>query len=1034
MSWRLAAVLVLCSASFCFALDPNRAITQYVHDVWQVDNGLPQNSIAAVIQTSDGYLWIGTQGGLVRFDGVQFTVFDRGNTPGLALDDISTLCEDHSGTLWIGTYGSGVSLYRNGHFTTLSSKDGLIDDNIYAMHVDHEGAMWFGGQDNGLSRYANGKFQNFTKRDGLSDNQIRALYEDQKGNLWIGTKQGGINVFANHHFKAITIQQGLSTNHIRAFAEDRNGGIWIGTGGEGLDFYHDDAIQHFSVEKGGDGDYVRSLWEDRAGNLWVGSSGGLYRLSKGSIASYKIANGLSDNDVRCFFEDREGNLWIGTFAGGLNRFKNGKVIPFGLPEGLPDEQVRTILGDHEGNIWIGTSAGCVRLSKDGTLKTFTKKDGLAHDHIDSLFEDRDGTIWIGTDEGISHLVNGKFSNFTTNQNTINCITQDHDGGMWFGTDGGISRLEGDHFKLYTTSDGLVSNHIKFLHEDTHHNMWIGTFSAGLQMWKDGKFTSFSTAQGTSLKTILTYYEDGQGRLWFGTDGLGLLFFDQEKLFLINRQSGLPENVIEEILEDDKGSFWISSNKGIFTVKKQDLIDLVNNKISRIQALVFGTSDGMRSRECNGGTQPAGWKQQDGKMWFATIRGAVMIDPDRITKNPIPPSIVLEDVLLNDKPVSNLATLKPGAEKLEIHYTALSLSDPTKVRFKYKLEGYDQDWQDAGTRRIAFYTHIPPGQYKFQVIACNEDGLWNDAGASLNIGIQPYFYQSPWFIAACALCGIVLSVGLHQLRTRQLIRKERELSELVQKRTQDLNRAKQELETANDNLEKRVQDGIDRLRESERLAAYGQMVAGVAHEVRHPIFAIQASTYMLGNKLKEQKDLQADLNVIQRETTRMNTLMSDLLEFARPDSLSKTSTDIGSIFEEAKSTFLSQPAAKVAPAVSCSIENGVPAVMLDRLRILQVLLNLMENARKHAEGVTVITLSAAASNSTKLLLRVSNDGKGIPAELIPKIFEPFFTSGKGGTGLGLAIARRIISAHEGTITVESTDSSGTVFLIELPSNI
>jgi signal transduction histidine kinase len=522
-------------------------------------------------------------------------------------------------------------------------------------------------------------------------------------------------------------------------------------------------------------------------------------------------------------------------------------------------------------------------------------------------------------------------------------------------------------------------------------------------------------------------------LWIGTYGGGLSRFKDGNFTEYSVREGLQDAIVYQILEDSKENLWLSGNKGIFRVSKQELNNFAEGKIRSITSVAFGLTDGMKAIECSGAHQPAGWKTRDGKLWFPTVKGVVMIDPENIPTNTVPPPVYVEQVKIDGGSIdmNKQAELEPGKKDFEFHYTALSYLDPSKVKFKYKLEGYNDDWIDADTRRVAYYTHIPPGEYRFRVVACNNDGVWNETGAAFEFSLKPHFYQSGWFYGLGVLILISLGPGVYLLRVRQLKARQHELEGIVAARTK-------ELKELNESLEQRVQDGVKALAESERMAAYGQMVAGVAHEVRHPIFGVRTAAYVLKENFEDREQAVAMLDTIERETKRMMELMNDLLDFARPKPLLLAPTNPEQLLEEVVRTYRAEHDPQF-PNIVLAPNPALPEIVIDRGRLMQVLVNLIQNAAKHAEGLTTVTLSMEVADGAphvgegpaELCIRVRDDGAGIAPEHLTRIFEPFFTTGHG-TGLGLAIVQRIVKEHGGVIRAESEPGRGTTFSICLPT--
>ena len=770
-----------------YALDSGKALIHYIHDVWQTEQGLPQNFVVSITQTGDGYLWLATQEGLTRFDGIKFVVFDKRNTPQFADNNIQALYEDRDGNLWVGT-GKGLVRYKDGRFTSYGTRDGLSNAIVDSIYGDHQDNIWI-GTPSGLNRFKDGTFTTYTTRDGLPTDVVLSIYEDREQTLWVGTRDG-LSRLRDGRFITYTTRDGLSNNLIRAIFEDGDGNLWIGTGG-GLDRFKDGKFTTFSTKDGLSNNSVLSLYVDGEDTLWIGTyGGGLNRFKDGRFATYSTKEGLSNSSVGAIYEDREGNLWIGTYGGGLNRLKDGKFITFTSVDGLSDEIVSAIYQDRAGDVWLGTRGGLNRLAYHraanaqggcgqtygmlckADFRAYTTRHGLANNIVVSIHQDRQGSLWIGTAGGLSRFKDERFTNYTTKDgladDNVVSIYEDHLGDLWIGTGGGLSRLRQGRFTNFTTKDGLPDDVVLLTYEDQQGNLWIGTDGGGLARFRDGKFEIYSTNNGLPNDVVLSIYEDREGCLWIGTNG-GLGRYKDGQFTTYTTTEGLFDDVIFQILEDGKENLWMSCNKGIFRVSKKELTDFSRGVVRSITSISYGTSDGLKSRECNGGFQPAGCKTTDGKLWFPTIKGVAVIDPDSIKTNEQPPPVIVEQLIVDNESISLTQDLEipPGKDKFEFRYAGLSFSAPEKVKFKYKLEGFDKDWVDAGTRREVSYTNIPPGRYTFQVIACNNDGVWNQTAASLHFLLQPHFYQTYWFYALCAALVAMMGWGLHRLRLKQV---------------------------------------------------------------------------------------------------------------------------------------------------------------------------------------------------------------------------------------------------------------------------
>ncbi|MGH9406664.1 MAG: two-component regulator propeller domain-containing protein [Terriglobia bacterium] len=774
------------------SLDPSKAIAQYSHEVWQTESGLPQDSVLAITQSHDGYLWLGTEEGLARFDGVDFTVFNTRNTPALGMDTITALLEDRSGSLWIGTNGGGLTRLHDGRFTRFTTRDGLGSDVVLSLDEDHSGNIWIGTDGGGLTRFRAGRWVTYTVKNGLPDNSIFSICEDREGSLWLGT-HAGVSRLKHGLFTSFGGSRGLPDPYVKAVYTGKDGVLWVGTNGGGLSrLGADGRFVTYSTKNGLSSNAIWSLYQDRAGTLWIGTgAGGLDRLRDGKFTAYTSKQGLSSNDVWSIYEDREGSLWIGTSDGGLNQLRDGAFTAYTTEEGLSSDIALAVFQDHEGNLWAGTDGGGIDRLTDGRVTSFTAANGLSNNQVFSICEDGAGSLWVGTRHGLNQFKNGKFHAYRARaglpSDVVTASYVDRQGTLWIGTRGGLSRMENGQFITYTTTQGLSSDHVSSMYEDRSGNLWVGTVGGGVDRFKNGKFTAYTTANGLSNNVVWSLYGDSAGVLWIGTNGGGLVRLKNGRFTTYTTRDGLFDDVVVEILDDGRGSLWMSSNRGIFRASKRELDSFARGVIHSIHSVAYDTSDGMKSKECNGGFQPAGWKLQDGRLCFPTMKGLVFVDPARLKSNPLPPPVAIEQVTIDRRafPPSQAAEVRPGKGQLEFEFAALSFISPKKIRFKYRLEGFDKDWVDAGSRRAAYYTNIPPGTYQFQVIAANSDGVWNDTGAWFSFVLEPHFYQAFWFYSLCGLLVLSLGIAGHHLRVRHLNARERELSRRVDERTRQL---------------------------------------------------------------------------------------------------------------------------------------------------------------------------------------------------------------------------------------------------------
>ena len=749
-----------------YALESNQTFGMYGYDVWHVKQGLPQANVASIAQTPDGYLWLATPRGLVRFDGVRFVLMDL--HPALR-KGLWRVYVSRDGALWMCIDRGGLGRLKQGSLTLYTTENGLPSNRVRTIYEDRQGNFWIGTFDEGLVKLKDGVFSHFTVQDGLAHDNVKGTLEDQEGNLWIVTLGGGVSRLRNGVFTTYSMREGLPSDKVRDVLEDRQGNLWFATM-EGLARMKDGRFHNFTTRQGLSNDRTFYLCEDRDGNLWIATEGGgLVRFRNGAFSAFTSLDGLADANVKAVFEDREGSLWIGTDGGGLSRLRHKKYTVYSTRDGLSDNHVEAVYEDRNGFLWVGTINGLNRF-RDGRFRTYTSAQGLPSNFITAIHEGRDGALWLGTHSGgVSRFKDGIFESYSKGRDLsydiITSLLRDRDGTLWVGTlGGGLNRLSGAKFTAYTVKEGLGHNTVMALHQDRQGIVWIGT-QDGLNRFENGRLTLLGRKDGLSDTAVKSIYEDAEGVLWLGTRNGGLNRYRRGEFESFTTAQGLAENAVLQILEDDRGSLWLLGDEGISRVNKHDLVS------SKRPLNVF-----FLEREDGGGnnfsippTQPVAWKSRSGSLWFSTAKGLVMIDPANVPRNRIAPPVIIEQLMVDRKPIDLRQTLElePGHGDYEFHYTGLSLVEPEKVKFRYRLEGFDNDWIDAGARRVAYYTNLPSGPYRFHVTAANNDGVWNPDGAAMAFYQKPYFHQTPWFYACC-LAGVALLVwALHEQRIRRM---------------------------------------------------------------------------------------------------------------------------------------------------------------------------------------------------------------------------------------------------------------------------
>ncbi|MGA8598137.1 MAG: two-component regulator propeller domain-containing protein [Bryobacteraceae bacterium] len=1040
------ALPLLCWASIALyarnaGTDPHlsQPISAFHQNVWKTEQGLPQNTVPAIVQSTDGYLWTGTELGLVRFDGLHFTVFDKSNTPELKSNVVDSLLADSKGNLWIGTIGGGLTRLSKGQFHTFTKKDGLSSDSVLTLLEDTSGDLWIGTNGGGLNRLHNGRFSTYATGDGLANDEVFALAQDPRGNIWAGTHDG-LSRISNGSIRNYGTANGLPNSYVRSLCVTAQGDLWIGTYGGGLSRFDDGVFRTFTTKDGLSSNSVVSLREDSDGSLWIGTlAGGLTRLSGTDFSSYTSRNGLASNDVWAIYEDRDRNLWIGTGGGGLTRLSNKTPFTtYGKKDGLSNEVTLPVYEDHAGSLWVGTNGGGLNCFRNGKFRAFTTRDGLADDLVFTVGEDHEGALWIGTRRGLNRLKDGRFTTYTKKDglpsDAVFATLTDHEGTVWIGTRAGLGAWKDHKFKTYTTKDGLSSNVVQAIYEDRERNLWVGTADGGLDRLKDGRFEVFDTRSGLSNNFVLSIYEDAHNDLWVGTNGGGLNRLKAGRFSVYTTKDGLLDDAIFRILEDNSGNLWMSSNKGIFRASIHALNAFGDKKIDRVPAIVYGTADGMDTRECNGGFQPAGWKAHDGRLWFPTMQGLVVVDPRKLAANVSQQPVVIEQVFINRHEVNPLAEVRvpQGAGELEFHYSAPNFRSAERINFKYKLEGFNPNWIEAGGRRIAYYTNIPPGEYRFQVIASNEDGTWSSIPSSFAFRFEPHFYQTFAFYGLCVFALAGLITAAHLAHVRQLRERERVLEQRVDERTAELRdeiaeRERVELESVKAKL---AAEKASRVK--------SEFLANMSHEIRTPMNGILGMTNLaLATDLTaEQKQY---LEIIQDSAGSLLTVIDDILDFSKVEAgkldLDPIDFDLRECLASAMKSMAFRADQKALRLVY-DVDPDVPElVKADPVRLRQIILNLLGNAIKFTEkGEVALEVACEAENASGAALHfiVRDTGIGIPLEKLTSIFDAFSQADSsttrkfGGTGLGLAICNRLVQLMGGKIWAESELGRGSAF--------
>jgi len=966
---------------------------------WQREQGLPQNSVRALAQTRDGYLWVGSEEGVARFDGLRFVSF--GMREGLPGGPVNALCADRDGALWIATSGGGLTRWHEGRFTTLTARDGLPSDSVTALANDNAGRLWI-GTEAGLVIWEEGRLSAVKTADEFKGKVVTTLYQDQHGTMWAGVKGAGVFSFADGKCTAlndVSVQGLLSDPH--CLLVDRLGRIWVGAGDDFVLCRENGQWHRYRIPRHLTRPYVSALAEEADGTVWAGSvSEGLFQFKNGKLTAINASSGISDIFVQALLVDREGNLWVGTSAG-LNRIRRGNLWAFGQNRGLGYGAVRGLAELTRGAILAGKPGdGLYRWNGRDFTRTSPPEAPESFLQVNALLAQKDGGCWVAGPGGLMRFHPAEGTTFALAGTNVLALAAGRAGTILAGTSGGeLWQWSGGNWTA--RAENSKPHAITAIVQEKVGPLWIGTDGDGLHRIENQSSARFDKGNGLLSDSIRTLHLDSYGVLWIGTSGGGLSRWRDDRMDNFTAHEGLPDNTISQILEDDEERLWLGCNRGIVCVRKSDLEELAAGRTTTVYPQVYGRAEGMLSEECTSGFFPAGLKSKSGLLWFSTLKGVVAVEPRVNTTSSSPPSVLLEEVLLDGSsaadwqafvttelasnesaPHPNQAPqslrIPPGRHMLELRYTGLNFAAPEHVRFRYQLEGLDSDWVEAGGRRTAIYSYVPPGNYNFRVVACNADGSWNQTGIALAFLVMPHFWQTWWFIGSSSLGLLFLVGGI--VRGVEKRKTQRHLRRMEQEQALQRERAR---------IAEDLHDDL-----GSSLARISLLSGLISADTQHP-----GQVEMHAKNISQSAD----------ETVRA---LEEIVWAVRPGSDSLQS------LVEYIAHFANELFADSATRCRLDLPHDLPARTLPpemRHNIFLIVKEALTNVFRHASAKEVQVRAKATPRSLEIV--VQDDGEGF----VPQSASP----GHGSTNM-----RNRAAALGGRLTTETKPGAGTRVQLEV----
>lgn len=986
-----------------YGISPQTPLTECAVDQWTGDNGLLSNNLTSVFQASSGFLWITTNNGLMRFDGVNLQIFDQHKVPFFSTDAFYRIYEDKNRTLWLASRGSGIVTYSGNKFSQFLPDNPLVPKALRTMVIQDDGTIWAGSDYKGLVRIKDST-ATLVPDPLLQTVSILSLEEGDDGTIYVGTNSRGLLALKDGKVSQISLNK-FRNIPVHVVKRLDKGVVYIGTS-HGLFILKDGVISAVDFLRNVQ---VNDIIRDRFGSVWVATERGLGRINEQyNVREFlRSGKGFPGAHITSLFIDREGSLWMSTGKSGLLRMKESPIRNYNEHNGLSIDRVNVVTEAPDGRFFISLDDGLVDIFDNGAIKPLPINNSDWNDSVRDLLIEPDGTIWIASYNGVLKKTRLGERLFTTedglSSNSVRRILRDSTGDLWFATQtGGVIRFRDDKVKqVFNREAGLSSDYIMALEQDAHGRLLVGAHSGGLNViHPDGVIEVFTISGAEDGILIFNLDVDTSGNVWLATsNGLYHFSFESRVFTKIRLAEVIQGESFFDWVEDHLGNVWVPTNIGILQISKKEVTDFVDGKLDRVSNRIYDDFDGMKNKECTGATRSL--LSSKGEVWVPTIAGVCVVNPERLAINRIVPPVYITAVVTDEGETTappEEVTIEPGNFRLTIRFTSLSLWAPNKVKFRYQLNRVDKDWKDVvDNERSVGYTNLSPGNYTFRVVASNNDGIWNQDGATLKIKVLPFFYQTAWFYIILASGSLVMIYLLYRWRV-----------DAIEHRNQELMKVNSELD---------------------------RFVYSASHDLRAPLTSILGLVRL--TKLDDDPENRKQyLDMVEKSIHKLDGFIHDIINYSRNarTQLASVPVDFRAVTSEIFEMLSFQDnSSKIKKIINVT---GEGAFYSDRKRLDIVLYNLVSNAIKyhhtnHQDPWIKIEVSYSVRSA---VIKVIDNGPGIRKDHIDNIFKMFYRADErsSGSGLGLFIARETVEKLKGTITVDSARGKGSTFTVQIPS--